>query len=109
MSELSELIEINKNIERQNEEIIRLLKKIAGEQDELEAKKEKIMSLRDAKKEVNNEGIIDANREQQYREQIRKLKEDKENLIRQLVEMEDLRKEIKMLKEQIKRLKGSQC
>ena len=45
MSELSELIEINKNIERQNEEIIRLLKKIAGEQDELEAKKEKIMSL----------------------------------------------------------------
>ena len=45
MSELSELIEINKNIERQNEEIIRLLKKIAGEEDELEAKKEKIMSL----------------------------------------------------------------
>lgn len=45
MSELSELIEINKNIERQNEEIIRLLKKIAGEQDELEAKKERLMSL----------------------------------------------------------------
>ena len=45
MSELSELIEINKNIERQNEEIIRLLKKIAGEEDDLEAKKEKIMSL----------------------------------------------------------------
>ncbi len=33
MSELSELIEINKNIEKQNEEIIRLLKKIAGEED----------------------------------------------------------------------------
>ena len=32
MSELSELIEINKNIEKQNEEIIRLLKIIAGEQ-----------------------------------------------------------------------------
>lgn len=31
MSELSELIKINKNIESQNEEIIRLLKKIAGE------------------------------------------------------------------------------
>lgn len=31
MSDLSELIEITKNIERQNEEIIRLLKKIAGE------------------------------------------------------------------------------
>ena len=45
MSELSELIEINKNIERQNEEIIRLLKKIAGEKDDFEAKKEKIMSL----------------------------------------------------------------
>lgn len=33
MSELSQLIEINKNIERQNEEIIRLLKKIAGEEE----------------------------------------------------------------------------
>ena len=31
MSELSELIKINKNIENQNREIIRLLKKIAGE------------------------------------------------------------------------------
>lgn len=34
MSELDELIKINKNIEAQNEEIIRLLKKIAGEEDE---------------------------------------------------------------------------
>ena len=34
MSELSELIEINRNIENQNNEIIRLLKIIAGEQDE---------------------------------------------------------------------------
>ena len=34
MSELSELIEINRNIERQNEEIIRLLKKIAGDENE---------------------------------------------------------------------------
>ena len=34
MSELSELIKINKNIEKQNEEIIRLLKIIAGEKDD---------------------------------------------------------------------------
>lgn len=33
MSELSELIQINKNIEKQNREIIRLLKIIAGESD----------------------------------------------------------------------------
>lgn len=33
MSELSQLIEINRNIEKQNEEIIRLLKKIAGEEE----------------------------------------------------------------------------
>ena len=33
MSELSQLIEINRNIEKQNEEIIRLLKVIAGESD----------------------------------------------------------------------------
>lgn len=45
MSELSELIEINKNIERQNEEIIRLLKKIAGEDDDLQAKKDNILKL----------------------------------------------------------------
>lgn len=36
MSDLSELIEINKNIEKQNEEIIRLLKKIAGEDESYE-------------------------------------------------------------------------
>ena len=33
MSELSELIEVTRNIEKQNEEIIRLLKKIAGEDE----------------------------------------------------------------------------
>ena len=33
MSDLSELIEITKNIEKQNTEIIRLLKKIAGEEE----------------------------------------------------------------------------
>ena len=36
MSELSELIKINRNIERQNEEIIRLLKIIAAEEEEAE-------------------------------------------------------------------------
>ena len=36
MSDLSELIEIAKNIEKQNDEIIRLLKKIAGEEAENE-------------------------------------------------------------------------
>lgn len=40
MSELSELIQINKNIEKQNEEIIRLLKKIAGEEENAEAEDE---------------------------------------------------------------------
>lgn len=39
MSDLSQLIKINKNIEAQNEEIIRLLKKIAGEDDEKPAEK----------------------------------------------------------------------
>ena len=34
MSDLSELIKIAKNIENQNTEIIRLLKKIAGEDEE---------------------------------------------------------------------------
>ena len=33
MSDLSELIKISKNIEAQNEEIIRLLKKIVGEDE----------------------------------------------------------------------------
>lgn len=37
MSDLSRLIEINKNIEKQNDEIIRLLKKIAGEEDLVES------------------------------------------------------------------------
>lgn len=38
MSELSQLIQINKNIEKQNEEIIRLLKKIANEAEDEEIK-----------------------------------------------------------------------
>lgn len=39
MSELSQLIQINKNIEKQNEEIIRLLKIIANEAEDEEIEK----------------------------------------------------------------------
>ncbi len=45
MSDLSELIQINKNIEKQNEEIIRLLKKIAGEEEKQAAKEDEIPTL----------------------------------------------------------------
>lgn len=41
MSDLSELIEITKNIEKQNTEIIRLLKKIAGEDENNDKAKQK--------------------------------------------------------------------
>lgn len=57
MSELSELIEINRNIEKQNEEIIRLLKIIANEKDDLPEKDsaldfgELFLSYKDAMKE----------------------------------------------------------
>jgi hypothetical protein len=43
MSELSELIKINKNIEAQNEEIIRLLKKIVGEDGNVSAPVQNVM------------------------------------------------------------------
>lgn len=69
--------------------------------------KERILSLRPSKDGTNTDGKIDIDREKQYKEQIKKLREDKENLISQLVEMEDIRKENERLKEQIKRLKGS--
>ena len=42
MSDLSQLIEINKNIEKQNREIIRLLKVIAGENQGIEEVEEEI-------------------------------------------------------------------
>ena len=45
MSELSELIEIAKNIERQNEEIISLLKKIAGENKDEKTKNDSVLNL----------------------------------------------------------------
>lgn len=47
MSELDELIKINRNIEKQNDEIIRLLKKIAGESEEVTAEEESDSSLAD--------------------------------------------------------------
>ncbi|WP_405290514.1 hypothetical protein [Methanobrevibacter sp.] len=40
MSDLSELIQIAKNIEKQNEEIIRLLKKVAGEEEKASVEEE---------------------------------------------------------------------
>lgn len=43
MSDLSELIKINRNIEAQNEEIIRLLKKIAGEDEKPKSPVKKTM------------------------------------------------------------------
>ena len=61
MSELSELIKINKNIEKQNEEIIRLLKKIAGEDENDEASRKGIVldeALR-GKILINEENIED--------------------------------------------------
>ena len=51
--------------------------------------KERILSLRPSKDGTNTDGKIDIDREKQYKEQIKKLREDKENLISQLVEMED--------------------
>ena len=51
MSELSELIKINKNIEKQNEEIIRLLKKIAGEEEDFIP----YVNLAEIQKEVEEE------------------------------------------------------
>ena len=45
MSELSELIEIAKNIERQNEEIISLLKEIAGENKDEKPKNDSVLNL----------------------------------------------------------------
>lgn len=66
--------------------------------------KERILSLRSSGEKFKTETKKDNDREKQYREQIKKLRADKENLIEQLVEMDDLRKENEKLKEQIKRL-----
>lgn len=53
MSELSQLIQINKNIEKQNEEIIRLLKKIANEAEDEE--------IKESAEEELNEEYLDEN------------------------------------------------
>ena len=53
MSELSQLIQINKNIEKQNEEIIRLLKKIANEPEDEE--------IKESAEEELNEEYLDEN------------------------------------------------
>lgn len=53
MSELSQLIQINKNIEKQNEEIIRLLKIIANEAEDEE--------IKESAEEELNEEYLDEN------------------------------------------------
>ena len=64
MSELSELIKINRNIEKQNEEIIRLLKKIAGEEEEPKDpfaldKKMSNMFVKQMVQDLVDEGLIE--------------------------------------------------
>ena len=53
MSELTQLIQINKNIEKQNEEIIRLLKIIANEAEDEE--------IEESIEEELNEEYLDEN------------------------------------------------
>lgn len=73
--------------------------------------KERIMSLRETSKGVSKEEVPKDELEKKNKKikelykEIKKLKQDKENLIIQLVEMEELKDEHKRLKEEIKRLK----
>jgi len=76
--------------------------------------KERILSLRAIEKGVPNDSIVatpkdkieakDDKIKQLYNE-IKRLKEDKQNLIIQLVEMEELKDENKRLREQLEKLK----
>lgn len=77
--------------------------------------KERILSLRAIDKGVTYEGIVAAPKDKakvkddkikQLYGEIKKLKEDKEKLIIQLVEMEELKDENKRLREQLVKLKG---
>lgn len=77
--------------------------------------KERILSLRAIEKGVPNGDMVatpkdkikakDDKIKQSY-EEIKKLKEDKQNLIIQLVEMEELKEENKRLREQLDKLKS---
>lgn len=77
--------------------------------------KERILSLRAIKKGVPNDSIVATPKDKlkakddkikQLYEIIKKLKEDKQNLIIQLVGMEELKDENKRLREQLDRLKS---
>lgn len=57
MSELSELIKINKNIEKQNREIVRLLKIIAGESDYVDRSGYVFPDFNDETEEVYSEAV----------------------------------------------------
>lgn len=76
--------------------------------------KERILSLRAIEKGVPDDGIVVTPKDKikakddkikQLYEEIRKLKDDKEKLIIQLVEMEELKDENKRLREQLEKLK----
>jgi hypothetical protein len=75
--------------------------------------KERILSLRAIEKGVPNDSIIATpkdkiqakdNKIKQLYEEIKKLKEDKQNLIIQLINMEELKDENRRLREQLEKL-----
>ncbi len=73
--------------------------------------KERILSLRAIEKGVPNDSIVATlkakdDKIKQLYDEIKKLKEDKQNLIIQLVEMEELKDENKRLREQLDKSKG---
>ena len=77
--------------------------------------KERILSLRAIQKGVPNDSIVATPKDKikakdekikQLYDEIKKLKEDKEKLIIQLVEMEELKDENKRLREQLDKSKG---
>lgn len=77
--------------------------------------KERILSLRSIEKGVPNDNIVATPKDKvkakddkikQLYNQIRKLKEDKEKLIIQLIEMEELKEENKRLKESLNKIKN---
>lgn len=77
--------------------------------------KERILSLRAIEKSVPNDSIVATSKDKikakddkikQLYNEVKKLKEDKEKLIIQLVEMEELKDENKRLREQLDKVKN---
>jgi hypothetical protein len=71
--------------------------------------KERILSLRAIQKGVPNNSIVATPKDdkiKQLYDEIKKLKEDKQKLIVQLVQMEELKDENKRLREQLEKLKS---